>query len=98
MTSKQTENLKTEGKSITYSYDPQRRRLQNLVVNAKVGTIMGNAYSYDAVSNGLSVVSKAAFPVKGISTILDGSIYGSRQTISKTTGSKTQKVTLNNNQ
>ena len=47
MTSKQTENLKTEGKSITYSYDPQRRRLQNLVVNAKVGTIMDNAYSYE---------------------------------------------------
>ena len=23
-----------------YSYDPQRRRLQNLVVNAKAGTIM----------------------------------------------------------
>ena len=98
MTSKQTENLKTEGKSITYSYDPQHRRLQNLVVNAKVGTIMDNLYSYDAVSNGLSVVSKAAFPAKGISTILDGSIYGSRQTISKTTGSKTQKVTLNNSQ
>ena len=49
--------------------------------------IMDNAYSYDAVSNGLSVVNKAAFPVKGISTILDGSIYGSRQTISKTAGS-----------
>ena len=72
MTSKQTENLKTEGKSITYSYAPQHRRLQNLVVNAKVGTIMDNAYSYDAVRNGLSVVSKAAFPVKGISTVIDG--------------------------
>ena len=95
MTSKHTENLKTEGKSITYSYDPQRRRLQNLVV---IGTIMDNAYSYDAVCNVLSVVNKAAFPVKGISAVLDGSIYGSRQTISKTTGSKTQKVTLNNSQ
>ncbi|GAB1251882.1 hypothetical protein Tsumi_09870 [Porphyromonas miyakawae] len=94
MTSKQTENLKTEGKSITYSYDPQRRRLQNLVVNAKVGTIMDNAYSYDAVCNVLSVISKAAFPVKDISTVIDGI----RQTISKTAGSKTQKVILNNSQ
>lgn len=34
--------------------------------------IMNNLYSYDAVSNGLSVVNKAAFPVKGISTVIDG--------------------------
>ncbi len=29
-------------------------------------------YWYDAVSNELSVVNKAAFPVKGISTVIDG--------------------------
>ncbi len=39
------------GAETFYSYDPARRRLQNLVVNAKAGTIMDNAYSYDAVSN-----------------------------------------------
>lgn len=33
---------------------------------------MDNLYSYDAVCNVLSVVSKAAFPVKGISTVIDG--------------------------
>ncbi|WP_299262284.1 hypothetical protein [uncultured Porphyromonas sp.] len=60
--------------------------------------IMDNLYSYDAVSNGLPVVSKVTFPVKGISTILNGSTYGSRQIIPKTAGSKTQKATLNNSQ
>ena len=45
--------------------------------------IMDNLYSYDAVSNVLSVVSKAAFPVKGISTILDGSTHGSRGVLHK---------------
>ena len=34
--------------------------------------IIDYAYSYDAVSNGLSVINKAAFPVKGISTVIDG--------------------------
>ena len=34
------------GAETFYSYDPQRRRLENLVVNAKAGTIMDNAYSY----------------------------------------------------
>ncbi len=43
------------GAETFYSYDPQRRRLQNLVVNAKAGTIMDNAYSYDAVSNVLGI-------------------------------------------
>ena len=60
--------------------------------------IMDNLYSYDAVSNVLSVVSKVAFPVKGISTVLNGSTYASRQTISKTADSKTQRATQNNNQ
>ena len=48
-----------------YSYDPQRRRLQNLAVNAGGKTIMDNAYGYDVVSNVLSVVNKAAIPEKG---------------------------------
>ncbi|MBL6452721.1 MAG: hypothetical protein JNG44_03360 [Porphyromonas sp.] len=60
--------------------------------------IMDNLYSYDAVSNGLPVVSKVIFPVKGISTVLNGSTYASRQTISKTADSKTQRATQNNNQ
>ena len=53
------------GAETFYSYDPQRRRLQNLVVNAKAGTIMDNAYSYDAVSNVLSVKNNAPLPQSG---------------------------------
>ena len=61
--------------------------------------IMDNLYSYDAVSNnGLPVVSKATFPVKDISTVLNGSTYASRQAISKIAGSKTQRAIQNNNQ
>jgi len=53
------------GTETFYSYDPARRRLQNLVVNAKAGTIMDNAYSYDAVSNVLSVANNAPLPQGG---------------------------------
>ena len=53
------------GAETFYSYDPQRRRLQNLVVNAKAGTIMDNAYSYDAMSNVLSVANNAPLPQGG---------------------------------
>ncbi|MBR8712513.1 hypothetical protein IX318_000343 [Porphyromonas levii] len=62
MTSKQTANLRKEGKSITYRYDPKRRRLQNLAVNTKGKTIMDNAYGYDAVSNVLSIANNAPLP------------------------------------
>ena len=53
------------GAETFYTYDPQRRRLQNLVVNAKAGTIMDNAYSYDAMSNVLSVANNAPLPQGG---------------------------------
>ncbi|WP_394358492.1 RHS repeat domain-containing protein [Prevotella bivia] len=53
------------GAETFFSYDPQRRRLQNLVVNAKAGTIMDNAYSYDAVSNVLGVKNNAPLPQSG---------------------------------
>ena len=53
------------GAETFYSYDPQHRRLENLVVNAKAGTIMDNAYSYDAVSNVLSVKNNAPLPQSG---------------------------------
>ena len=53
------------GAETFYSYDPQRRRLENLVVNAKAGAIMDNAYSYDAVSNVLSVKNNAPLPQSG---------------------------------
>ena len=53
------------GAETFYSYDPQRRRLQNLVVNAKAGTIMDNAYSYDAVSNVLGIQNNAPLPQSG---------------------------------
>ena len=48
-----------------YSYDPQRRRLQNLAVNAGGKTIMDNAYGYDIVSNVLSVKNNAPLPQSG---------------------------------
>ena len=53
------------GAETFYSYDPQRRRLQNLAVNAKAGIIMDNAYTYDAVSNVLSVANNAPLPQGG---------------------------------
>ena len=53
------------GAETFYTYDPQRRRLQNLVVNAKSGTIMDNAYSYDVMSNVLSVANNAPLPQGG---------------------------------
>ena len=53
------------GAETFYRYDPARRRLQNLVVNAKAGTIMDNAYSYDAVSNVLGIKNNAPLPQSG---------------------------------
>ena len=53
------------GAETFYSYDPARRRLQNLVVNAKAGTIMDNAYNYDAVSNVLGIKNNAPLPQSG---------------------------------
>ena len=53
------------GAETFYSYDPQHRRLQNLVVNAKAGTIMDNAYTYDAVSNVLGIKNNAPLPQSG---------------------------------
>jgi RHS repeat-associated protein len=53
------------GAETFYTYDPQRRRLQNLKVNAGGNTIMNNAYTYDAVSNVLSVANGAALPQSG---------------------------------
>ena len=53
------------GAETFYTYDPQRRRLQNLTVNSGGNTIMDNAYTYDAVSNVLSVVNGASVPQGG---------------------------------
>ena len=53
------------GAETFYTYDPQRRRLQNLTVNSSGNTIMDNAYTYDAVSNVLSVVNGASVPQSG---------------------------------
>ena len=53
------------GAETFYTYDPQRRRLQNLTVNSGGNTIMDNAYTYDAVSNVLSVVNGASVPQIG---------------------------------
>ena len=53
------------GAETFYTYDPQRRRLQNLTVNSADNIIMGNAYTYDAVSNVLSVTNGASVPQSG---------------------------------
>lgn len=53
------------GAETFYTYDSARRRLQNLTVNAGGSTIMDNAYTYDAVSNVLSVANGAALPQSG---------------------------------
>ena len=53
------------GAETFYTYDPQCRRLQNLTVNSGGNTIMDNAYTYDAVSNVLSVVNGASVPQSG---------------------------------
>ena len=53
------------GAETLYTYDPQRRRLQNLTVNSGGNTIMDNAYTYDAVSNVLSVINGASVPKSG---------------------------------
>ena len=53
------------GAETFYTYDLQRRRLQNLTVNSGGNTIMDNAYTYDAVSNVLSVVNGASVPQSG---------------------------------
>ena len=53
------------GAETFYTYDPQRRILQNLTVNSGGNTIMDNAYTYDAVSNVLSVINGASVPQSG---------------------------------
>ena len=49
---------------ITYTYD-NRRRLSNLAVNSGNTTIMDNDYTFDAVSNVLSVANNASLPASG---------------------------------
>ena len=53
------------GAETFYTYAPAHRRLQNLTVNAGGKSIIDNTYSYDAVSNVLSVANKAALPESG---------------------------------
>ena len=53
------------GAETFYTYDPQRRRLQNLTVNSGGNTIMDNDYTFDAVSNVLSVANNASLPASG---------------------------------
>ena len=53
------------GAETFYTYEPARRRLQNLTVNAGGKSIMDNGYTYDALSNVLSVANKAALPESG---------------------------------
>ena len=48
---RQSEDINESMSETFYTYDPQRRRLQNLTVNSGGNTIMDNAYTYDAVSN-----------------------------------------------
>ena len=46
------------GAETFYTYDPQRRRLQNLTVNSGGNTIMDNAYTYDANSKYINKKNK----------------------------------------
>ena len=50
------------GAETSYTYDPQRRRLQNLTVNSGGNTIMDNAYTYDA--NSKYINKKINIPTK----------------------------------
>ena len=52
------------GAETFYTYD-DRRRLSNLAVNSGNKTIMDNNYTFDAVSNVLSVANNASLPASG---------------------------------
>lgn len=52
------------GAETFYTYD-NRRRLSNLAVNSGGTSIMDNAYTFDAVSNVLSVTNNAVLPANG---------------------------------
>ena len=52
------------GAETFYTYD-NRRRLSNLAVNSGGASIMDNAYTFDAVSNVLSVTNNASLPANG---------------------------------
>ena len=52
------------GAETFYTYD-DRRRLSNLAVNSGNKTIMDNDYTFDAVSNVLSVANNASLPANG---------------------------------
>lgn len=52
------------GAETFYTYD-NRRRLSNLAVNSGGASIMDNAYTFDAVSNVLSVSNNASLPANG---------------------------------
>lgn len=57
------------GAETAYTYDPERRRLDNLLVvsgQKERKTIMDNNYVYDAVSNVLSVTNTAPLPTTGM--------------------------------
>jgi RHS repeat-associated protein len=56
------------GAETSYNYDPQRRRLSNLmVISGKESRkeIMNNAYTYDRVDNVLKVINTAPLPSTG---------------------------------
>ena len=52
------------GAETFYTYD-DRRRLSNLTVNSGGASIMDNDYTFDAVSNVLSVANNASLPANG---------------------------------
>lgn len=52
------------GAETFYTYD-NRRRLSNLAVNSGITSIMDNDYTFDAVSNVLSVTNNASLPQSG---------------------------------
>jgi YD repeat-containing protein len=47
------------GSVTTYTYDPLRQRLNNMILNSNNQTLMNNTYSYDALNNILGITNSA---------------------------------------
>ena len=53
------------GTETEYTYETERRRLENMTVNNSNRTFIDNDYTYDVLSNVLSVANSAALPDAG---------------------------------
>jgi RHS repeat-associated protein len=48
------------GTITTYSYEPERQRMSHMTVTSGLNTILSNVYSYDAMSNILSIINNSS--------------------------------------